>query len=204
MKRLAWTFCIGILGIACANAQEFNRYSFDIGAGFTTPAGNTSNFLNLGWNVRGGAGINFSPHIGAMINVGFEDEGIGGYTLGAVGATGGSVRIFHATLDPVYHLSPKSRVDVYVTAGGGIFHRHQNFEGPGVVTTAGYNQFFGLYGASSVENPYSTVRPGFDVGAGLAAKAFGRSKFFLEARWDHMFLNNGSTDFLPVTAGLRW
>jgi len=204
MKRFALTCCIGILAIASANAQEFHRYSFDIGFGFTTPAGYTSNFLNEGWNVRGGAGINFSQHIGAMINVGFEDMGIGGVTLIAAGATGGTVHVFHATLDPVYHISPNSRIDVYVTGGGGVFHRYQNFDGPAVATTGAYNQFFGLYGGSSVPNPYSTVRPGFDVGAGLSTRAFGRTKVFLEARWDHMFLNNGSTDFLPVTVGLRW
>jgi hypothetical protein len=204
MKRLALTCCIGALAIASANAQEFSRFSFDIGTGFTTPAGNASNFLNEGWNVRGGAGVNLSPHVGAMLNVGFEDMGIGGVTLVEAGATGGTVHVFHATVDPVVHLSPNGHVEFYVTGGGGVFHRYQDFNGSAVSTSNAYNQFFGLYGASSVPNPYSVVKPGFDVGAGLAVRAFGHTKVFLEAKWNHMFLNEGHTDFLPVTVGLRW
>ena len=40
--------------------------------------------------------------------------------------------VFSATLDPIVHLNPRVRVDVYVTGGGGLFHRYQEFTAPTV------------------------------------------------------------------------
>jgi hypothetical protein len=49
----------GLIAGQLVSAQEFSRFSFDVGGGFTQPVGNTGRHLDEGWNVRGGAGINF-------------------------------------------------------------------------------------------------------------------------------------------------
>jgi hypothetical protein len=208
MKRFALTSCFGILAFASANAQEFSRFSADFGGGYTAPVGNTGRYLDGGWNIRGGVGYNFSPHVGAMLNVGLDSMGINETTLANVGAQGGDVHVFHATIDPVLHLTPKRHVDLYVTGGGGMFRRFQEFTTPTVVTGAAFVPFFGFFpvafGANQILASYSVNKPGFDAGAGIAFGTLGHGKFFAEARYDHMFLNNGHTDFVPVTLGFRW
>jgi len=41
-------------------AQGRHLLIVDLGAGFTQPVGNTGRHLEIGWNIRGGVGVNFS------------------------------------------------------------------------------------------------------------------------------------------------
>ena len=188
MKRFAFVSCMGILAFASANAQEFSRYTFDIGGGFTMPAGSTSNDRDPGWNIRAGAGYNFSPHFGAVLNLGYDSLGISSTSLIPNGATGGDVNVFHATIDPVFRLRAKGRLNFYLTGGGGLFHRYKEVD-------------FG----SAPQLTYTVNKPGFDVGGGLEYGVFGHSKFFSEAKWEHMFIDSPiHMDFIPVSFGFRW
>ncbi len=72
MKTLALVTCLGILAIGAASAQETPRFAFSVGAGFTTPVGNTGRQLDDGWNVGGGFGMNFSPYVGALIDLDYN------------------------------------------------------------------------------------------------------------------------------------
>jgi hypothetical protein len=208
MKRLTIALGIGILAFATANAQELKKFTADIGGGFTMPAGSTGHYLDTGWNIGGGVGYNFSSHAGVKLNLGYDSMGINSTTLGNVGVPGGNVNIFHASIDPVLHLTPKSKADFYVTAGGGVYHRYQDFTAPTIVTTTAFIPFLGFYpvavGANQVLSSYVVTKPGFDVGAGVGLGSFGHGKFFAEAKWHRMFLNGGQTDFIPVTFGFRW
>jgi hypothetical protein len=189
MKRFAFASCIGIFSLASASAQEFSRYTFDIGGGFTMPVGATSENRDPGWNIRGGAGWNFSPRFGAMLNLGYDSLGISSTSLIPAGANGGDVNVFHATIDPVVRFHAKGRLDFYLTGGGGLFHRYKEVDFP-----------------STPELTNTLNKPGFDVGGGLEYGVFGHSKFFSEAKWEHMFFSNTPThmDFIPVDFGFRW
>lgn len=208
MKRLLFAFCIGSLALASANAQEFSKFTFDLGGGFSGPVGSTGDYLNWGWNVGAGAGVNFSSHLGAMVNLGYDSMGINNTTVTSLGLPGGQVHVFHATVDPVVHLTPRGHFDFYLTGGGGVFHRYQEFSGTSGVTTTAYIPALGIVpgptGATPITATYSVNRPGFDVGGGFAMGAFGKGKFFAEARWEHMFATGGHVDFLPLTFGFRW
>jgi hypothetical protein len=208
MKRFALLSCFGFLALGTASAQEFSKFTADIGAGFTMPVGTAGRNLDPGWNVNGGVGYNFSAHLGAKVNLGFDSMGINSITLTTVGAPGGDVHIFQATLDPVLHFAPRGRFNFYVTGGGGVFHRYQEFTQPTVVTGSVFNPFFGFYpvafGATQVLASYTVTKPGFDVGAGVEIGGLRHTKFFAESKWNHMFLNGGHTDFIPVGFGVRW
>ena len=209
MKSILIASGIGLLATSFLGAQEFPRFSFNIGGGFTTPVGSTGSQLNTGWNVRGGAGMNFTSHVGANINLGFDDLGISDGTLASLGVPGGSVHVFSATLDPIVHLTPHSHVDFYVTGGGGLFHWYQQLTAPTVALVGVYNPFFGFYNAAvpatQVLSSYSVNRPGADIGAGLAfGSVRGHGRFFAEARYDHIYLAHSHADYIPVTFGFRW
>jgi len=207
MKYLVCVSCIGLCASAL-HAQEVPRFSFAVGGGFTQPVGNTGRNLDMGWNVLAGAGVNFSSHVGAMVNVGYNSFGINSATLNSIGVPGGDVHIFSATLDPVVHLNPHGRADFYLTGGGGLFRWYQEFTQPSVAVVPGFNPFFGFYSAAVPTNQilasYSVNKPGVDVGAGVAFGGRGRGKFFAEARYEHVYMTNSHADYLPVTFGFRW
>ena len=208
MKLFAVASCIGILSFGVANAQEYSKMTADIGGGYTTPVGTAGRYLETGWNVGAGLGYNFSSHLGAKLDFGYDSLGLNGGAVQALGVPGGQVHIFQATIDPVMHLTPaSSRLDVYVMGGGGVFHRYQEISGVSSLTGSADVPYLGVFpvsvGASQVLPNYTVTKPGFDVGAGVAVGAIGRGKFFMEAKWDHMFLNYGHTDYIPVTFGFR-
>ena len=206
MKKIAmFGILAGVAGLL--SAQETPKLALSVGGGFTTPIGRTGTNLDTGWNVGGGAGINFNPYIGAMVNVRYNSMGINSAALSNLGFGGGNLNVFSATIDPIVHLNPKGHVDVYITAGGGYFRQEQQFTQPGVVTGTGFNPFFGFYpvafGTNIVVADYSVNKPGVDGGVGIAFGSKWGGKFFAEARYERIFLGDRHTDYLPVTFGFR-
>ena len=208
MKLFIVSSGVCLFAAALVNAQEVPKFTFSIGAGFTQPAGGTSNHLDTGWNVQGGVGYNFSPYLGANVDVAFNDLGITNGDLSRIGVPGGNVHIFSATLDPIVHLTPHGHVDFYITGGGGLFHWYQQFTQPAVAIVPGFDPFFGFFSAAvpttQVLSSYSVNRPGIDIGAGVAVGALGRGKIFAEAKYDHIYMRGSHADYIPVTFGFRW
>lgn len=208
MKHCVVVLCAGSLFLGAASAQETPRFTGEIGGGFTTPLAQTGRYLDNGWNIRGGAGINFTSYLGLMVDVGYNSLGINSTTLTNASAPGGDVRIFSATLDPVVHILPKHHYDLYLTGGGGLYRRNLEYTAPTTFVVPAYNPFFGFFpvevNGTQVISSYSVNKPGFNVGAGVAFGTKWRAKIFAEARYNRMFLGNAHTDFLPVTFGVRW
>ena len=209
MKTFVTTSCFALLLAGGLSAQEFSHLAFDIGGGFTQSVGSTGRNLDNGWNVGGGVGWNFSPYIGAMVQTNFNSMGINSTTLSNLGYPGGDVHIFSATIDPIVHLHPHGHWDAYIVGGGGLYHVYQEFTAPGVATVTGFNPFFGFYTAgiptTQVLASDSVNKPGANIGAGIALGTKWHAKFYAEARWNHVFMNNNQhVDYVPVTFGVRW
>jgi len=208
MKTLILTSCLALAVSGILGAQETQRFSFDIGGGFTTPVGNTGRNLDYGWNIGGGVGINFSPYVGAMLDLGFNSMGVNSTTLTSLGYGGGNLNVFSATLDPIVHLNPHGHLDVYMIGGGGLYHRYQDFTQPGIATFTGFNPFFGFYpvtvGVNQVVSSYLVNKPGIDAGMGIALGTKWHGKIFAEARYNRIFMGPYHTDYVPVTFGFRW
>jgi hypothetical protein len=208
MKRFALASCLGLLWAGSVSAQESSPFSFALGGGFTQPVGNTGRHLDEGWNVMGGFGFNFGPYVGAMIDLGYNRFGINAATLNNVGVPGGDLSVFSATLDPIVHLNPRGHFDMYLTGGGGLYHRVQEFTQPGVAGAIGFDPFFGFFPTAipvtQVLAEYSVNKPGVNVGAGFALGTRWHGKLFAEARYHRIFMGNFHTDYIPVTFGFRW
>jgi hypothetical protein len=211
MKRFAIASCLAVSMVGALSAQEFSHFAFKIGAGFTQGVSDTGTRTDLGWNARLGAGVNFNPYVGLMVNGGYDNMGINSSTLATYGAPGGRMSVMSVTLDPIVHLNPKGHVDFYITGGGGLFHRYQEFTAPSVATVTGFDPFFGFYPVNvpsqDVLASYSVNKPGIDIGAGLAFGRKWNGKFFAEARYTRIFMGNrfaNDTEYLPVTFGFRW
>ena len=210
MKSLAVVSCLGLLIGGSLCAQETSRFSFNAGAGITQPVGNTGRRLDTGWNIQGGAGYNFSTHVGALLQLDYNSFGINSATLNNIGFPGGDVRVFSATLNPIVHVTPNSRADVYFIGGGGLYHRNQEFTAPSVTTLTAFDPFFGAFFPVNVPTTqilasYSVNKPGVNGGMGIAFGSKWHGKFFAEARYHRIFMGNDRhTDYVPVTFGFRW
>jgi hypothetical protein len=210
IKSFSLVSMAGLFSLMTANAQEnFSpHFSFDAGAGFTTPVGNTGRNLDNGWNALAGAGYQFTPHLGALVEFNYNYMGINSTTLGNLGVPGGDVQMWSVTLDPIVHLTPGHPVDVYLIGGGGIYHRVQEFTAPGVATVTGFNPFFGFFPVNvpttEILASSSVNKPGVNGGMGFSFGSRWHMKFFAEARYHRMFMGDVHTDVVPVTFGVRW
>ncbi len=206
MKILALTTCSAFLLVGTLSAQEVSHFSFELGAGFTEPVGNTANYLdNYGWNLQGGVGYNFSSHFGVMGELGYNSLGISSTTLNNIGYSGGGFHVFSATVDPIVHLTPKGHFDLYAIGGGGLYHVNEDFSAAaGAVVTPFSGGSFQLIEPTNGLS-YSENKPGFNAGMGVAFGTKWHGKIFAEARYVHIFTNsNMRADYVPVTFGFRW
>ncbi len=207
MRTIAMACGAALCFMGMASAQENGGFAFNVGAGFTTPLGTVGQTQDTGWNVRGGVGWNFTPRVGALVDLGYHSMGINSTTLADLGYAGGRLSIFSATFDPIIHLNPRGRIGVYVTGGGGLYHEYQDFTQPALGSGIGFG-LFGYYPYTYQGNivvaSASTNKPGFDAGIGVEMGSRWHGKFFAEARYNRIFNNGYHTDFLPVTFGFRW
>lgn len=208
--KLGMAASCGVLlfsGTMSAQEGRLAGFTFQAGAGFTQPVGNTGRKLDTGWNVGGGGGLRLGTHFTAMINLKYNSFGINSTTLTDAGYPGGSLQVFSATFDPTFHVALNRRVNAYISGGGGLFHRYQEFTQPSVATVPYFDPFFGYYpvaiSANQVLASSSVNKPGIDVGAGLEFGTRWHGKFFAEARYNRI-LATRHIDYVPVTFGFRW
>lgn len=203
MMKIAFASLIGVVAAGVIQAQEVPPFTFNVGAGFVEPQRSFGRFTDLGWNVQGGVGFNFSNWASAMVDVNYNQMGINAATLTDFGTPGGHVGIWSFTLDPVIHLTGKRKIDLYITGGGGLYRREDVLTAPvgGFVPT-----FFGPVGfvGNQTLASYSVNKPGWDAGAGVNLGSKWRAKFYAEARYNRVYTNNGLTDYIPVTFGVRF
>jgi Outer membrane protein beta-barrel domain len=188
------------------SAQELSRFTFDLGAGFTQPVGNTGRYTDTGYNLQAGIGYNFSNYVGAMVQADYNSLGVGASSLGTLGYPGGNVNIFSATVDPIIHLTPRSHFDLYLIGGGGLYRWSENFSSPASGTVLGaFNGGSFPLSEPGLGTSYSVNKPGVNGGMGVALGTKWHGKVFAEARYVHIYMSNGlHTDYVPVTFGFRW
>jgi hypothetical protein len=210
-RSLKPTFCLaGLLAALPLAAQNFNRFTFDIGGGFTSPVVHTDGRLNTGFNIMGGAGFNFSPSFGVLGEFGFNHLDLSNSTLNAAGVPAGSARIYSLTLDPVIRFNPRGRASAYIVGGGGYYRRTVEFTQPTTEIITAFDPFYGFFPAAVPANivlgSFTQNKGGLNGGAGVSIRIRGDSNasFFAEARYHYVFTTPVRTTILPVTFGFRW
>src|SRR4051794_29826757 len=205
---------VGLAGSRPGVAQDKPRFNFGGGtggAGFTVPVQEAGTDLNMGWNFDVRGGLNMGRHLDADLDFNYNHFGLNSSALARAGQPGGSVGVWALQLQPVWHVLPRtSRANVYATGGFGIFHSNLSLTRPGSVNGYYCDPFWGCYpvsyGVDQVVGGFSTVKPGFNAGAGVEfGVGQGRTKVFAESRYQRMFTNHGADlSYLPVTFGFRW
>jgi len=201
----------GASALMLGPASAQSMFTFSIGGGPTVPGKHTGRNFNTGFNLQAGVGIHPIPAVGAMLEFGLNNLGLTDGALNRIGVPGGSARIYSLTLNPIVHLNPRGRLDVYLTGGGGYYRRTIEFTEPSSAITTGFDPFYGIFfpveiPTTNVLNSYSQNRAGINGGAGVAIR-FGedtRASFFAESRYHYIYTSPVRTAVLPITLGFRW
>ena len=187
----------------------FSHIAFEAGGGFNAPIGNDTPYITWGGNFTIGGGFHFSRRFSALVEYQFIDDKLPGAFVAAGGGQGGNAHINSITIDPVIDLFPKSSNSVYVTGGGGWYHKSTNF------TVQECCDFFG-YPVTITANSFTSNQGGVNFGLGYSHRlggvyGDGTMKLFAEARY--LWIDTppitdtnglGRTELIPVTFGVRW
>jgi Outer membrane protein beta-barrel domain len=186
-----------------------NHLAFEAGAGFNAPIGNDTPYITWGGNFTGGGGLNFNKRFSLLGEFQFMDNKLPGAFVAAGGGQGGNAHIISLTADPVVDLFPSRVNSIYVTGGGGYYHKSTNF------TVEECCDFEG-YPVNVTANSFTSNQGGVNIGLGLQHRVGGvygdgKMKLFGEARYVYIHTpaisqtnGLGTTELIPVTFGLRF
>jgi hypothetical protein len=198
-------------------AFSMSHFAAEAGAGFNAPVGNDTStggggpFITWGGNFTAGAGLHFSKRFTLLGEFQFMDDKLPASLIAEAGdgATSGDAHIISLTADPVIELFPKWANSIYVTGGGGYYHKSTNFNAQVCC------DFYG-YAVSVNTNSFSSNQAGGNFGLGFTRRlggVYGDStmKLFAEARYVYIHTpaitetnGLGTTELIPVTLGFRW
>ena len=201
--------------------SRWSRVAIEAGAGFTAPVGNTAHgWETYGYNIKAGAGWNFTNRLGALIEFQWNRDKIPGSTLtqlayssGASTPLGGNVNTWSFTIDPIFYLPVTHKWGAYVTGGGGFYRKVTNFTQPTLTYVCYYFCYPG-YVPTTVAHS-SSNQGGLNIGAGFYWKLNedSRMKLFAEARYTWVDsptaspsdpYGSGTSSLIPVTFGVRF
>jgi hypothetical protein len=184
-------------------------FTGEVGGGFNAPIGNDLPYITWGGNVTAGAGLRFSKQFSLLGEFQFLGNKLPGAFIAAGGGQGGNAHIISFTAAPVIDLFPKRTNSIYLTGGGGYYHKSTNF------TIQECCDFYG-YPVSVTANSFTSNQLGGSFGFGLSHKmgglyGDGKSQVFAEARYLYIHTpaitetnGLGATELIPVTVGLRF
>ena len=202
--------CLGGFFAESAAAQPLTeRWTLNVGAGFTNPVKDIERRLDQGWNFSAGGGARLTPHFSLVGEFNHNEMDISRRALAALAMPDGNTRVWSITGNPRVNFNPGGVVDFYLIGGGGVYRRTVEFTRPSTTTVAVLDPWWGVVypavvPADEILASYSTTRGGLNGGGGLTVR-LGQSgvKIYAEARYHHMFTPGIATTYVPVTFGLQ-
>ena len=175
-----------VLMVSAGTAPAFAQGAeFSLGGGLTMPLGDFGDVAGTGFH--GLAAVSFVPSgfpVGIQIDgmfhrIGMDDDFIVGDDVNS--------QVIQGTANAVYKFktSEETKIRPYLIGGVGLYS-------------------FKLTG-DDVEDPFGEAETDFGIngGAGFDFK-FGSAGLFVEGRFHNVFSEGESTNFIPITVGLRF
>ena len=201
MRLFCRTLTVAAMAVAAGaplraqSLETVRTTSFGVAGGAAFPIGNGTDGLNTGYVVSGSVG--FRP---VNAQVGFRVEAM--YTRFAADgfntfSVGGDFSIVGGLANAVLTVPTSSGVHPYLTGGAGLYHAWLSGTSSIVVNS----ELSGT--ARSVDGFDSQTRFGLNGGVGLEF-AFSGFSSFVEVRYHSIFTDGATTNFVPLTFGLRF
>ena len=209
LTRISLFMLIFFASLLPVQAQEYNRFLFNIGGGIGFPLGDLGSFVNNGGNFVVGGGYNFLKDFGVDSEFMWHDLPVNSATKQLLSTPGASARQYSWTFNPIVHFPLGQHLGAYAIGGVGWYHRsgETTTPGVGVVCDPYWSWWYGcaLGSVNFVTGSRSSDAFGENIGGGLSVRlGESNAKIYAEIRYHHAGYNRVSTNLLPLTFGLRW
>jgi hypothetical protein len=193
--------------------REYKNWSFNAGGGANILSGTTKTFVRGGGGVTAvGVARNYSKYFGLRADFQFDNLPLRNSALGLAQASGGSAHVYSLMGGPVINLPVNKDWGGYLVFGPGYFHRSGKLDSSTALPGAPCNSFFAWWGPCTgsslpVDGNFlssSLNQFGFDIGGGVTRRINQRFEIYAEYRLVHASGGGRTTDFRPITLGLRW
>lgn len=193
--------------------RDYKNWSFNVGGGASLVSGATKTFVRGGGGV-GAVGVarNYGKYFGLRADFQFDNLPLRSTALGLAQATGGTAQVYSVMLGPVINVPVTKEWGGYLVFGPGYFHRSGKLDSSTALPGAACNSFYSWWGSclsnslplngnflSSSQNEF-----GYDFGGGLTRKIRPNLEIYAEYRFVHAKRSGITTDFRPITLGIRW
>jgi Outer membrane protein beta-barrel domain len=193
--------------------RDYKKWTFDVGAGAGEDSGTTKTFVREGGGV-GTVGVarNADKYLGLRADFIYADLPLRDSTLELAQATGASSYALALTLDPVINIPVTKLWGGYVLFGPGFYHRSGDLNSDTTVPGSPCIKFWQWWGAcQNVDIPLSgnfvhahLNEAGYNLGGGVTRKMPSGVELYAEYRITHGSANSVTTDFRPITIGVRF
>jgi len=213
MRRIFLGAIIWLLLAVPLRAQDFlNHVTAEVGAGFSFPLGAPADHLKTGFNFVASGGRRFNQHFTLTLDFSLHyldlKNSLQIPDTNIEPSLGSMLRMWSLTLNPGYEFIKQERFSSYATAGYGLYNRRLLLAAPGPVPIVVCDAFWDLCVSSNppsgvtVTGDLGVYTGGYNAGGGVTFGA--HTKFFMEARYHHMFTTRNATQIVPITFGIRW
>jgi hypothetical protein len=224
-RKITIIFCaVGLLSISAANALPNKAWKDWFGhfeGSYVLAQGNFGDVVEDDFSFSGGA--TYYPEswpVGIDITLSWSDLDFEPSVLRAINdqlepgtgeLTGGGVEIWSLVPSVVWSSRGGSSVGFNVSAGAGLYDLKGTLTNTGLIYYPPVcDPWFwwcvpGGYGPGTVvRGSQSTTELGYNVGLGLTFKLSGGSEAFFEAKYHKIETDPVSTEYLPLSVGVRW
>jgi hypothetical protein len=193
--------------------KDYKNWVFNVGGGASLTNGNTKNFVRGGGGV-GAAGVarNYGKYFGLRLDFQFDNLPLRTSALQQAQATSATSQVYSLALDPIINIPVTKVWGGYVLGGASFLHRTGKLNSSTAIPGSACNAFFTWWGncfnaslplnrsfLSASQNEF-----GENFGGGITRKIGSKVEIYGEFRYVHGKHNNITTDFRPITVGVRW
>jgi hypothetical protein len=189
-----------------SNSGWASHLTFEGGVGFNQPFSGASQTATTAWAVKVGGGYNFTPRVGLLAEYSFNRFGLTNTVINEAGTDGGNSHLWSLTLEPIVRYKIHGKVGGYLIGGGGFYRALTSFTN--AVEGIYCDPFYGCYPVSQsyVVSHFSSNQGGVNIGTGFTYKLDPADvwAFYSEVRYEWVNTPGHSSEFIPVTFGVRW
>lgn len=194
---------------------NYKKWNFNVGGGANLTSGTTNQFVRGGGGVAAaGVARNYSRYFGIRLDFQFDNLPLRNTALQQALAPGANSHVYSLHLDPIINIPATKLWTGYVVFGPSFFHRTGKLDSSGALpgSPCALAPFFIWWGrcysgSLPLNGDFLTSvvnQPGFNVGGGLARKISSNVEIYAEFRLMHGSHRGNTTDFRPITVGVRW
>jgi opacity protein-like surface antigen len=195
--------------------RDYKNWNYNASIGVNMDSGKTKDFVRQG-GAAATAGVtrNANKYLGLRADFIWANLPLRQSTLGIAQAPSATNNAYSITLDPIINLPVTKEWGGYVLFGGSFFHRAGHLDSDTALPGSACNSFWTWWGACQNSSAFIPISGSFDssnlnefgynFGGGVTRKMPSGVEIYGEYRFMHGSGNGVTTDFRPITIGVRW